>query len=60
MFNLGQFISTYITKRPSSMFAPDIEANKMELSQEIKGKSICVIGSVESIGYCFIKTMAYL
>lgn len=57
MFNLGQFISTYITKRPTSMFAPDIEANKVELSQEIKDKSICVIGGAGSIGSSFIKAI---
>lgn len=35
MFNLSQFISTYVTRRPISMFAADIEANKERLSQEI-------------------------
>lgn len=57
MFNLNRFISTYITKRPASMFAPDIEANKMELSQEIKDKTICVIGGAGSIGSSFIKAV---
>lgn len=57
MFNLGQFISTYITKRPTSMFVSDIEANKGELSQEIKDKSICVIGGAGSIGSSFIKAI---
>ena len=57
MFNLGQFISTYITKRPTSMFASDIEANKVELSLEIKDKSICVIGGAGSIGSSFIKAI---
>ena len=28
MFNLDIFIAENITKRPISMFAPDIEANK--------------------------------
>lgn len=57
MFNLDQFISTYITKRPTGMFASDIEANKVELSQEIKDKSICVIGGAGSIGSSFIKAI---
>jgi len=57
MFNLNRFISTYITKRPVSMFAPDIEANNMELSQEIKDKTICVIGGAGSIGSSFIKAV---
>lgn len=28
MFNLDKFIADSVTKRPVSMFAPDIEANK--------------------------------
>ena len=39
------------------MFASDIEANKGELSQEIKDKSICVIGGAGSIGSSFIKAI---
>ena len=39
------------------MFASDIEANKVELSQEIKDKSICVIGGAGSIGSSFIKAI---
>ena len=57
MFNLNQFISIYITKRSSSMFAPDIEAYKLELSREIKNKSVCVIGGAGSIGSSFIKAV---
>ena len=38
MFNLDQFIADSVTKRPVSMFAGDIEANKEILTQEIKGK----------------------
>ncbi len=34
MFNLDKFISDYVTKRPVSMFAPDIEANKEAERQE--------------------------
>lgn len=57
MFNLDQFISEYVTKRPASMFADDIEANKDTLIQEIKGKKICVIGGAGSIGSSFIKAV---
>ena len=39
------------------MFASDIEANKVELSLEIKDKSICVIGGAGSIGSSFIKAI---
>ena len=57
MFNLDQFIADSVTKRPFSMFAGDIEANKEILTQEIKGKKVCVIGGAGSIGSSFIKAM---
>ena len=47
MFNLDKFISVFVTKRPVSMFAPDIEANKETLSKEIKDKKVCVIATDE-------------
>ena len=39
------------------MFAPDIEANKAKLTEEIKGKKVCVIGGAGSIGSSFIKAV---
>ena len=57
MFNLDKFISDSVTKRPVSMFASDIEANKAKLTQEIKDKKICVIGGAGSIGSSFIKAI---
>ena len=57
MFNLDKFISDSVTKRPVSMFAADIEANKDTLIKEIKGKSVCVIGGAGSIGSSFIKAV---
>ncbi len=57
MFNLDQFIADSVTKRPVSMFAADIEANKETLRQEIKGKKVCVIGGAGSIGSSFIKAV---
>ncbi len=39
------------------MFAADIEANKDILSQEIKDKTVCVIGGAGSIGSSFIKSV---
>ena len=57
MFNLDKFISAFVTKRPVSMFAPDIEANKDTLSKEIKDKKVCVIGGAGSIGSSFIKAI---
>ena len=57
MFNLDKFISDSVTFRPLSMFAHDIEANKEKLTQEIKGRKVCVIGGAGSIGSSFIKAV---
>ena len=57
MFNLSRFIADCVTFRPVSLFAKDIEANKDQLSKEIKGKSVCVIGGAGSIGSSFIKAV---
>lgn len=59
MFNLEQFISKYVTKRPQSMFAGDIEAHRTELTREIEGKSVCVIGGAGSIGSSYIKAILH-
>lgn len=57
MFNLDKFIADSVTKRPVSMFAADIEANKETLLKEIKDKKVCVIGGAGSIGSSFIKAV---
>ena len=57
MFNLDKFISDNVTFRPLSMFSADIDANKVKLSEEIKGKKVCVIGGAGSIGSSFIKAI---
>ena len=57
MFNLDKFIADSVTFRPESMFAADIEANKEKLTEEIKGKKVCVIGGAGSIGSSFIKAV---
>ena len=59
MFNLDKFIADSVTFRPTSMFAADIEANKEKLTEEIKGKKICVIGGAGSIGSSFIKAVLW-
>ena len=56
-FNLDKFIVASVTHRPVSMFEVDIEANAKTLSQEIEGKSVCVIGGAGSIGSSFIKAV---
>lgn len=50
MFNLDKFIADSVTFRPVSMFALDIEANKEKLTEEIKGKKVCVIGGAGFLG----------
>lgn len=57
MFNLEKFIAENVTSRLSSMFAVDIESNKEVLTNEIKGKKVCVIGGAGSIGASFIKAI---
>ena len=57
MFNLYKFIADSVTFRPSSMFEADIKANADKLTQEIEGKSVCVIGGAGSIGSSFIKAV---
>ena len=57
MFNLNKFISDSITMRPISLFKADIEANKETLTQEIEGKSVCVIGGAGTIGSSFIRAI---
>ncbi len=59
MFNLDKFIAESVTFRPVSMFASDIEANKEKLTQEIKGKKVCVIGGAGSIDSSFIKAVLH-
>ena len=57
MFNLDKFIGDSVTFRAESMFKADIEANIEKLTQEIEGKSVCVIGGAGSIGSSFIKAV---
>ena len=57
MINLNKFISDHVTKRPTSMFMPDIRENKEELFRKIKNKTALVIGGAGSIGSSFIKAI---
>ena len=57
MLNIAQFIAENVTFRASSMFAPDIEANKEELSRRIAGKKVLVIGGAGSIGSSYIRAL---
>lgn len=57
MFNQELFINEFITLRSKSMFEADILTNFAELTREIRGKSVCVIGGAGSIGSSFIKSI---
>lgn len=57
MLNVNQFIADYITCRAESMFAGDIKANKDQLSDGIKGKSVLVIGGAGTIGSSYIRAV---
>lgn len=57
MRNIDRFVKEYVTFRPVSMFAVDIEANRDTLTKEIKNKNVCVIGGAGSIGSSFIKSI---
>lgn len=57
MFKLNQFIKNNVTGRQTSMFEVDIEDNKEQLTHEIEGKSVLVIGGAGSIGSQFIRAI---
>ena len=57
MININQFTKDFVIERQESLFLPDIEANKDMLSEEIKGKSVLVIGGAGSIGSSFIRAV---
>ena len=57
MFNLNDFINTYVIKRIGSMFEEDIYVNTEKLYSAIEGKSVLVIGGAGSIGSSFIKAI---
>lgn len=56
-FNINSFIKSHITHRPESYFLADISANREELSAEIKGKQVLVIGGAGTIGSSFVKAI---
>ncbi len=57
MLNIPKFISDYVTFRKESMFKLDIANNRDLISQEVEGKSLCVVGGAGSIGSSFIKAI---
>ena len=57
IIDIPQFIKSYITKREKSLFEEDIYQYKDQLSSNIKGKSVLVIGGAGTIGSSFIKAI---
>lgn len=55
--DIPSFIKKHITKRSTSFFESDIESNKENLTAEINGKKILVIGGAGTIGSSFIKAI---
>ena len=56
-FNVDSFIAKHITKRETSYFSQDIEANRSKLTEEIYGKRVLVIGGAGTIGSSFVKAI---
>lgn len=57
LLNIEKFTKDYVIERQESLFAADIDANKERLSEEIKDKSVLVIGGAGSIGSSFIRAI---
>lgn len=55
--NIEQFTKDHVIERQESLFVPDIESNRNQLSAEIKDKSVLVIGGAGSIGSSFIRAI---
>jgi len=56
-FNLDNFISTFVTKRSSSLLAEDFLKYNGELNSRINGKRVLVIGGAGTIGSSYIKAI---
>jgi FlaA1/EpsC-like NDP-sugar epimerase len=56
-FNLDNFISTYVTKRPLSLLTEDFKKYNTELNKRINGKKVLVIGGAGTIGSSYIKAI---
>lgn len=56
-FNLDNFISTYVTKRPLSLLTEDFIKYNTELQKRINNKKVLVIGGAGTIGSSYIKAI---
>jgi FlaA1/EpsC-like NDP-sugar epimerase len=59
IFNIENFIANNITQRKESFFEADIKNNFQKLAEEIKGKSVLVIGGAGTIGSSYIKAILH-
>ena len=57
MLNISSFISKNITSRQHSMFLEDIARYHAELSSQIQGKRVLVIGGAGTIGSSYIRAL---
>ncbi|TXI87591.1 MAG: NAD-dependent epimerase/dehydratase family protein [Crocinitomicaceae bacterium] len=57
IIDIPKFIKEYITKRPTSLFAPDIAKYSDQLTEKIEGKNVLVIGGAGTIGSSYIKAV---
>ncbi|MEN9304688.1 MAG: hypothetical protein RL264_3117 [Bacteroidota bacterium] len=55
--NINHFIISKITRRNQSLFQQDIERFSKEISKEVSGNSVLVIGGAGTIGSSFIKAV---
>lgn len=60
MFNSDKPTSTPATFRPVGMFAPDRGAGREGLTEEIRGREVCVMGGAGSNGSSFIEAVLRL
>ena len=56
-FNLDNFITTFVTKRPNSLLGDDLIKYHAELESRINGKRVLVIGGAGTIGSSYIKAI---
>jgi len=57
IIDIPKFIKEYITKRPTSLFTPDIAKHSDQLTEKIQGKKVLVIGGAGTIGSSYIKAV---
>ncbi|MCB0651704.1 MAG: UDP-N-acetylglucosamine 4,6-dehydratase [Saprospiraceae bacterium] len=56
-FDLSKFIAEHVTRRAESLFTQDFRAAQYLLSEQIKDRSVLIIGGAGSIGSQFVKTL---